>query len=85
VHRVVAPFTFVRLYRVLGAFAELDGGGHEWHGCPLITAVVARLPALLALTGSANRKIGSLIGLGAALVIAFGGFRAMQEEVAGEI
>jgi hypothetical protein len=33
----------------------------------------------------ADRKIGAFIGLGAALVIAFGGFRAMQEEVAGEI
>jgi hypothetical protein len=33
----------------------------------------------------AERKIGAFIGLGAAAVIAFGGFRAMQEEVAGEI
>jgi hypothetical protein len=33
----------------------------------------------------AERKIGAFIGLGAAIVIAFGGFRAMQEEVAGEI
>jgi hypothetical protein len=84
----------------------------------LIAAVVALLPALMALTDSAEefsfvsaatfllgvvavilvgawltvdfpdgaeRKIGAFIGLGAALVIAFGGFRAMQEEVAGEI
>jgi len=91
----------------------------------LITAVVALLPALLALTDSAeefsfvsaatfllgavavilvvafltvdfpdgaDRKIGAFIGLGAALVIAFGGFRGMreeeavmQEEIAGEI
>jgi hypothetical protein len=84
----------------------------------LITGVVALLPALLALTDSAEefsfvsaatfllgvvavilvaawltidfpdgaeRKIGAFVGLGAALVIAFGGFRAMQEEVAGEI
>jgi hypothetical protein len=33
----------------------------------------------------AERKIGSFIGLAAAAAIAFGGFRAMQEEVAGEI
>jgi hypothetical protein len=84
----------------------------------LITAVVALLPALLALTDSAeefsfvsaatfllgvvatilvivfltidfpdgaDRKYGAFIGLAAAIVIAIGGFRAMQEEVAGEI
>jgi len=33
----------------------------------------------------ADRKIGAFIGLVAAIAIAFGGFRAMQEEVAGEI
>jgi hypothetical protein len=33
----------------------------------------------------AERKIGAWIGLGTTIVIAFGGFRAMQEEVAGEI
>jgi hypothetical protein len=33
----------------------------------------------------ADRKIGAFIGIGAAVVIAIGGFRAMQEEVAGEI
>jgi hypothetical protein len=32
-----------------------------------------------------DRKIGAYVGLGAAVVIAVGGFRAMQEEVAGEI
>jgi hypothetical protein len=84
----------------------------------LITGVVALLPALMALTDSAeefsfvsaatlllgvvaailviafltvdfpdgaDRKIGAFIGLGGAVVIAVGGFRAMQEEVAGEI
>ena len=84
----------------------------------LITGVVALLPALMALTDSAeefsfvsaatlllglvavilvaafltvdfpdgaDRKIGAFIGLGAAVVIAIGGFRAMQEEAAGEI
>ena len=84
----------------------------------LITAVAAILPALMAVSGSAEefsfvsaatlllgavavilvaafltvdfpdgaeRKIGAFIGLGAALVIAVGGFRAMQDEVAGEI
>jgi hypothetical protein len=84
----------------------------------LITGVVALLPALMALTDSAeefsfvsaatlllgvvaailviafltvdfpdgaDRKIGAFIGLGGAIVIAVGGFRAMQEEVAGEI
>jgi hypothetical protein len=84
----------------------------------LITGVVAILPALMALTDSAeefsfvsaatlllgtvavilvvafltvdfpdgaDRKIGAFIGLGGAVVIAIGGFRAMQEEVAAEI
>jgi hypothetical protein len=84
----------------------------------LITVVVAALPALLALTDSAEefsfvsaatfllgvvaviliavwltvdfpdgaeRKFGAFIGLGAAIVIAYGGFKAMQEEGAGEI
>jgi hypothetical protein len=84
----------------------------------LITAVVAMLPALLALTDSseefsfvsaatfllgvvaviliaafltvdfpdgADRKIGAFIGLVAALGVAFGGFRAMQEEAAADI
>lgn len=84
----------------------------------LITVIVAAIPALLALTDSAeefsfvsaatfllgvvaviliaafltvdfpdgaDRKYGAFIGLVAAAVVAFGGFRAMQEEVAGEI
>jgi hypothetical protein len=84
----------------------------------LITGVVALLPALMALTDSAeefsfvsaatlllgvvavilvitfltvdfpdgaDRKIGAFVGLGGAIVIAVGGFRAMQEEVAGDI
>jgi hypothetical protein len=84
----------------------------------LITGVVALLPALMALTDSAeefsfvsaatlllgvvavilviafltvdfpdgaDRKIGAFVGLGAAIVIAVGGFRAMQEEAAGDI
>jgi hypothetical protein len=84
----------------------------------LITGVVALVPALMALTDSAeefsfvsaatlllgvvaviliitfltvdfpdgaDRKIGAFIGLGGAIVIAVGGFRAMQEEAVGEI
>jgi hypothetical protein len=84
----------------------------------LITGVVAILPALLALTDSAeefsfvsaatlllgtvavilviafltvdfpdgaDRKLGAFVGLAAAIAIAIGGFRAMQEEVAAEI
>jgi hypothetical protein len=100
-----------------------DTSENVWKGSTLdiyllIAAVVALLPALLALTDSAeefsfvsaatfllgvvavilvaafltidfpdgaDRKIGAFIGLAAALVIAFGGFRAMQEEVVGEI
>ena len=34
---------------------------------------------------AADRKYGAFIGLAAAIVVAIGGFRAMQEEVAGEI
>src|SRR3954471_5105554 len=33
----------------------------------------------------ADRKIGAFLGLAAVIAIAFGGFRAMQEEVGGEI
>jgi hypothetical protein len=33
----------------------------------------------------AERKYGAFVGLAAAIAIAVGGFRAMQEEVAGEI
>jgi hypothetical protein len=33
----------------------------------------------------ADRKVGAFVGLGGGIVIAIGGFRAMQEEVAGEI
>jgi hypothetical protein len=33
----------------------------------------------------ADREVGSFVGLAAAIVIAAGGFRSMQEEVAGEI
>jgi hypothetical protein len=84
----------------------------------LITAIVAILPALLALTDAseefsfvsaatfllgvvavilvaafltvdfpdgADRKYGAFIGLAASIVVAIGGFRAMQEEVGGEI
>jgi hypothetical protein len=101
------------------------GGTDEniWKGSTLdiyllVTAIVALLPALLAITDAAEefsfvsaatfllgvvglilvatwltvdfpdgaeREIGAFIGLGATIVIAFGGFRAMQEEVAGEI
>jgi hypothetical protein len=103
--------------------AAADTSENVWKGSTLdiyllITAIVALIPALLALTDSAEefsfvsaatfllgvvavilvaafltidfpdgaeRKIGAFIGLAAALAIAFGGFRAMQEEVAGEI
>jgi hypothetical protein len=108
-----------------GVPGGVDTGSSEdiWKGSSLdiyllITAVVALLPALMALTDSAeefsfvsaatfllgvvavilviafltvdfpdgaDRKVGAFIGLGAALVIAFGGFRAMQEEVLAEI
>ena len=85
----------------------------------VVAAVVALLPALLALTDAseefsfvsaatfvlgvvgvllvaaflsvdfpghgAERKIGAWIGLAGFLVMAFGGFRAMQEEVAADI
>jgi hypothetical protein len=105
----------------VGAAGESD---NIWKGSSLdiyllITGVVAILPALMALTDSAeefsfisaatlllgtvavvlmvafltvdfpdgpDRKIGSFIALAAAIVIAVGGFRAMQEEeAAGEI
>jgi hypothetical protein len=103
------------------------GGGDEtsniWEGSSLdvyllITAVAALLPALLAVSGSAEefsfasaatfllgavgaillivyltidfpdgaeRKYGAFIALAACIAIAFGGFRALQEESAAEI
>jgi hypothetical protein len=108
---------------------ELPGGvdtstsDNIWKGSSLdiyllITGVVALLPALLAVTDSAeefsfisaatlllgvvavilviafltvdfpdgaDREVGAFVGLGGAIVIAVGGFRAMQEEVVGEI
>jgi hypothetical protein len=106
----------------------IGAAGHTenvWKGSTLdvyllITVIVAALPAMLALTDSAeefsfvsaatfllgvvavililayltvdfpdteglNSKFGCWLGGIAALAIAFGGFRAMQEEVAGEI
>jgi hypothetical protein len=106
----------------------IGAAGHNdnvWKGSTLdiyllITAVVALLPALLALTDAAEEfsfvsaatfllgvvgviliiafltvdfpdvpgvdsKYGCWLGLAASAVIAYGGFRAMQEEVAGEI
>jgi hypothetical protein len=55
----------------------------------LLLGVVAVILVIAFLTvdfpDGADRKIGAFIGLGAAVVIAIGGFRAMQEEVAGEI
>jgi hypothetical protein len=104
----------------------LTGGGQSvnvWKGSTLdiylvLTALVALLPALLAVTDSSeefsfvsaatflfgvmgmilvaayltidfpdgpDRGVGSFIGLAGVIAIAYGGFRAMQEEVAGEI
>src|SRR6476469_9402416 len=98
----------------------IGAAGHNdnvWKGSTLdiyllITAVVALLPALLAVTDAAEEfsfvsaatfllvafltvdfpdvpgldsKYGCWLGLAASAVIAYGGFRAMQEEVAGEI
>ena len=55
----------------------------------LLLGVVAVILVIAFLTvdfpAGADRKIGAFVGLGAAVVVAIGGFRAMQEEVAGEI
>ena len=55
----------------------------------LLLGLVATILVIAFLTvdfpDGADRKIGAFVGLGAAIVIAIGGFRAMQEEVAGEI
>jgi hypothetical protein len=110
----------------LPGVSESAGGSDSeniWKGSSLdvyllITAIVALVPPLLAVSGSAeefsfasaatfllgvvgvilvavfltidfpdgaDRKIGAFIGLAAVIGIAFGGFRALQEEVAAEI
>jgi hypothetical protein len=55
----------------------------------LLLGVVAVILVIAFLTvdfpDGADRKIGAFVGLGAAIVIAVGGFRAMQEQVAGDI
>lgn len=100
-----------------------DDSQNIWEGSSLdvyllITAIVATLPALLAVSGGAEefsfvsaatfllgvvgtilviafltvdfpdgaeRKFGAFIGLLACIAIAYGGFRALQEEVPREI
>jgi len=110
----------------LPGVSESAGGSDSenvWKGSSLdvyllITAIVALVPPLLALSGSAEefsfasaatfllgvvgvilvavfltidfpdgaeRKVGAFIGLAAVIGIAFGGFRALQEEVAADI
>jgi len=110
----------------LPGVSESAGGSDSediWKGSSLdvyllITAIVALVPLLLALSGSAEefsfasaatfllgvvgvilvavfltidfpdgaeRKVGAFIGLAAVIGIAFGGFRALQEEVAADI
>jgi hypothetical protein len=105
-----APSTSFNVWEITGSVLDVF---------IVIAAVVALLPALLALTdaaeefsfvsaatfvlgvvgvllvvafltvdfpgGGAERKIGAYLGLVGFVVMAFGGFRAMQEEVAGEI
>jgi hypothetical protein len=110
----------------LPGVSESAGGSDSeniWKGSSLdvyllISAIVALVPPLLAVSGSAeefsfasaatfllgvvgvilvavfltidfpdgaDRKIGAFVGLAAVIGIAFGGFRALQEEVAAEI
>jgi drug/metabolite transporter (DMT)-like permease len=114
---------------VVAEFLPWFGGGGQneniWKGATLdeyllITAIVAALPAVLAMSGAAeefsfisaatfllgvvgfilivlwltvdfdfpegvDRKWGAFVALGAVAVVAYGGFRSMQDEVAAEL
>jgi hypothetical protein len=77
---------------VLPALLALTDSAAEFSfvsAATLLLGVVAVILVIAFLTvdfpDGADRKIGAYVGLGAAVVIAVGGFRAMQEEVAGEI
>jgi hypothetical protein len=77
---------------ILPALMALTDSSEEFSfvsAATLLLGVVAVILVVAFLTvdfpDGADRKIGAFIGLGAAIVIAIGGFRAMQEEVAGEI
>src|SRR6266550_133874 len=77
---------------LLGALLALTDSAEEFSfvsAATFLLGVVAVILVAAYLTvdfpDGAERKIGAFIGLAAALAIAVGGFRAMQEEVAGEI
>jgi len=74
------------------AVLALSGGAEEFSfmsAATFLLGVVGIILVVAFLTvdfpDGASRKIGAWIGLVAMIVIAYGGFRAMQEEVATEI
>jgi apolipoprotein N-acyltransferase len=77
---------------LLLAVVALTGSADEFSFVSAATFLLGLVGAILVISwltfdfpDGAERKIEAYIGLGAVIVIAIGGFRAMQEEVAGEI
>jgi hypothetical protein len=77
---------------LLPALLSLTDSAEEFSfvsAATLLLGVVAVILVIAFLTvdfpDGADRKVGAFVGLGAAIVIAVGGFRAMQEEADGAI
>jgi hypothetical protein len=77
---------------ILPALLALTDSASEFSFLSAATLLLGTVAVILVIAfltvdfpDGADRKIGAYVGLGAAIVIAVGGFRAMQEEVAGEI
>ena len=82
----------VAVVALLPAVLAFTGSAEEFSfmsAATFLLGVVGTILVIAFLTvdfpDGADRKIGAFIGLVAMIAIAFGGFRAMQEEVAAEI
>ena len=80
---------FVALTPALFAVAD---AAEEFSFISATTFILGTMGAILVIAfltvdfpDGAERKLGAWIGLAAVIGVAFGGFRSMQEEVAGEI
>jgi hypothetical protein len=77
---------------ILPALLALTNSASEFSFLSAATLLLGTVAVILVIAfltvdfpDGADRKVGAYVGLGAAIVIAVGGFRAMQEEVGGEI